>query len=455
MRALIELVGRPRALSPYGESIGNEKASQMSTPETLASDPLIDPALLAQLAYQHPELQPVIVANPAAYTGLLEWISSYGTSEGKIAANQRLGLVAPDDVSATVTDTVENPVITTVASDYRDTSPLDPPEPTEEAEATKVIFTEEMLTPPDTDTTAVMDLSGSTSPLVPVGPPVDMPPPVAPAPTPLAVPPPYSFSTSPPLPPTNSASVPPLPPSTASSPQKKNTTAIIAAIMGVVIVALLALGAWYFFIHENNKAALAEQEAADARAAQLEAQLEEEKAAREELEKEQAVAEEAARLAEQQRIEDAEATQQQATQQQVLPSATTFPPPSNAVTAPWFISETGNIACILDANGTACTIYDAEFALSAQGCSSPPYTIRIPEQGLAEWACTMPPVPNDADGPVLEYSTSSTVGNGACLATFRGMSCWNTNTGSSFAIARSGFITGTNGLIPETDFPWR
>jgi hypothetical protein len=43
-----------------------------------AADPSTPPADLADLAYRHAELRPLVAGNPAAYQGLLEWLGSLG-----------------------------------------------------------------------------------------------------------------------------------------------------------------------------------------------------------------------------------------------------------------------------------------------------------------------------------------------------------------------------------------
>jgi hypothetical protein len=42
------------------------------------SDPSTPPADLADLAYKHAELRPLIAGNPAAYQGLIDWLASLG-----------------------------------------------------------------------------------------------------------------------------------------------------------------------------------------------------------------------------------------------------------------------------------------------------------------------------------------------------------------------------------------
>jgi hypothetical protein len=47
------------------------------TPEYDAVNPNTDPARLAELAQTHPHLRPIIAANPAAYDGLLQWLTQF------------------------------------------------------------------------------------------------------------------------------------------------------------------------------------------------------------------------------------------------------------------------------------------------------------------------------------------------------------------------------------------
>lgn len=399
----------------------------MTAQESLAMDPEANPADLADLAHQKPELQQQIAKNPAAYPGLLEWISSYGTPEGKEAARLRLQGAAGqgvDEQPTAIFTELESPFATetfpTTASDAtvirtprEERSPLQP-----------------ILAPPVAPPQATPDVGSTAHTPGPAGPP------------PL---PNYGFSSPPPAPPSpHGATRPPLP-SAQQPPSRKssNVGAIIAIVLAAILVVVVTIGAWLLFFRDDS-ADTSQQDAADARTAELEAELEEEKAARKQLEENQVS---------QEKLDGEMAALEE--EEETSSSTISFPAPANAVSAPWFVSETRNTACQLGAAGTTCTIYQANFSLSAQGCTSAPYTITIPEQGPARWDCTLPMVPNDADGPVLEYSTSSSVGNGACLGTIRGMSCWNLRTGSSFAIARDGFMMGTTGLIPESSFPWR
>lgn len=417
----------------------------MSTESLRAADPNAAAEELQELAYQHPELQAQIAENPAAYRGLLEWISEHGTDAGRAAANQRLGA---DDSTVMANRRVESEV-----DGDSDATVLSPrhTDATESAVDLEEV-TEEDATAFETTEETVLSSRVPDAPMV-------APAPVLPSPFDVPAVPftaPEATRTLPNLPPPGSAppqvppmalppvaSVPPTPPPAqpASGPR-----VLLGALAGILIGLLVAVGAWFLVIQGNV------ERSADERAESAAA-----KAAEEATREAEQAAQERAKQAEEERAER-ERTQEQ---NQVTPTPNEepadqvrFPAPANAVNAPWFISPSGNIACQLDAEGAVCTIYEADFNLSAPGCTSAPYTI-IADAVSSRWDCTLPVVPNDANGPVLEYSTASTSGSAACNSTSRGMSCWDTVSGSSFALARAGFMISGNGVIPETEYPWR
>lgn len=59
----------------------------------LASDPATSLELLAELAYQHPELRATIASNPATYPGLLEWLAQIGDPRIDAALAKRSAMV--------------------------------------------------------------------------------------------------------------------------------------------------------------------------------------------------------------------------------------------------------------------------------------------------------------------------------------------------------------------------
>lgn len=398
----------------------------MSTPETLASDPGTDLSLLAQLAQDHPQLQKQIAENPSAYPDLLTWIATYGTPEGADAASRRIQAEAEESAETTVefgfTDNQSSQVI--AEEDYTTVSKGWVEAPTEQMEAT-------LLRPrqaPPTQAPMSPTVPGLTPPTL----------------APMSTPVPGRMSPPGMMPPPLLQPQPAL----GSEPKKSATTVVLLGILLGVLVALIVGAAIWFFVlrdsstSEGESQTMAEADSAEAATAKALAEKEEAEAAR--LEAEQALAQMQAEAEAAEREEKAS----------VADNQVRYPAPATAVTAPWFISPSGNIACELDAIGAKCTIYQAEFGLSAPGCTSPPYTI-IADGDSARWDCSVWPVPNDANGPVLEYSTSSTAANSACLSTYRGMTCWDTVSGYSFAIAREGFMLSSGGLIPETEFPWR
>lgn len=66
------------------------------TDEERAADPATDPAVLAELAYQHPELRATISANPNAYDGLRDWIAQAGSAPApaQVASSTAVGVVS-------------------------------------------------------------------------------------------------------------------------------------------------------------------------------------------------------------------------------------------------------------------------------------------------------------------------------------------------------------------------
>ena len=59
-----------------------------------------------------------------------------------------------------------------------------------------------------------------------------------------------------------------------------------------------------------------------------------------------------------------------------------------------------------------------------------------------------------APGNALAYGAAATKSDFACHSTQDGISCWNTKTGQSFALARGGWMTGTAGEIGPQKFSW-
>lgn len=481
----------------------------MTTPESLASDPNTDLGVLAQLAYDHPELQPQIARNPSTYPDLLDWIASYGTPAGIDAATGRirsdaipsvsepepeleaaLESVSFDEASLGPESVDDSTLLSTARpSPWDETSlssttdaPLPPDawapfttedEPTDETvlvsgdeSASQPFLTRSptALPPPLSEVDAATSKKWAETRTAPMGAPAG-PPHGATLANPVSdlAPPPGtqvpSLGPSTPLPPTGqplgySQAPPPLQarPHDISSEQlqqrqsSRSVVVLLGVLIGILAAMIVAGAVWFFVLREDSAGVEAQQTMAEADSAAVAekalAEKEEADAARLEAERE---------LAELQAETDAN---EQRAEEETVDNQIRYPAPATAVTAPWFLSPSGNIACELDSLGAKCTVYEADFSLSAPGCVAPPYTI-VADSTSSRWDCSEGLVPNDTNGPVLEYSTSSTAANSACLSTTRGMTCWDTVSGSSFAIAQQGFMLSSNGLIPETEFPWR
>lgn len=67
---------------------------------TQAADPTTPLEVLADLAYRHPELRPIIAANPSTYPDLLEWLGNLGDPDVDVALRRRLGVRNDDELAA-------------------------------------------------------------------------------------------------------------------------------------------------------------------------------------------------------------------------------------------------------------------------------------------------------------------------------------------------------------------
>lgn len=171
-----------------------------------------------------------------------------------------------------------------------------------------------------------------------------------------------------------------------------------------------------------------------------------------EREQEQVVQEEEAAEAEDPATEESEVEDLEDEQQEETPIR--YPAPSSAISAPRITAPSGNINCELSEAGASCTILQYNFSdptLSA--CTGSPVTLTTTDD-FAEVNCTSPQI-GATGGTSLSYGDYAAFANGACLSDFSGLSCWDIRTGSSFAVARDGFVTGNRGPIAPGQFWWR
>ena len=139
------------------------------------------------------------------------------------------------------------------------------------------------------------------------------------------------------------------------------------------------------------------------------------------------------------------------------PSATTeepvkYPAPAGAITVDSFSSPSGNITCSFTADGVSCGIKESDWAEDGYAsCSGSQVGVLSATKDKAGQSCESA-VPGG--GNALAYGAAATKGDFACSSTQDGISCWNTKTGQSFALARGGWMTGTTGEIGPQKFSW-
>ena len=139
------------------------------------------------------------------------------------------------------------------------------------------------------------------------------------------------------------------------------------------------------------------------------------------------------------------------------PSATTeepvkYPAPADAITVDSFSSPSGNITCSFTADGVSCGIKESDWAEDGYAsCSGSQVGVLSATKDKAGQSCESA-VPGG--GNALAYGAAATKGDFACYSTQDGISCWNTKTGQSFALARGGWMTGTTGEISPQTFSW-
>lgn len=130
-----------------------------------------------------------------------------------------------------------------------------------------------------------------------------------------------------------------------------------------------------------------------------------------------------------------------------------FPAPTTALKVGQIVSPSGNIVCALNDQGAQCTILAYGFQdPSLATCQAQPLTLETTD-GLATIGCTTTPVSGNG-ATTLSYGDYATNGRGACLSLETGVTCWNIVNGSSFAVAREGFLVGDQGPLNQGGFPW-
>ena len=129
-----------------------------------------------------------------------------------------------------------------------------------------------------------------------------------------------------------------------------------------------------------------------------------------------------------------------------------YPAPAGAITVDSFSSPSGNITCSFTADGVSCGIGESDWAEDGYAsCSGSKVGVLSASKDKAGQSCESAA---PAGGNALAYGAAATKGDFACHSTQDGISCWNTKTGQSFALARGGWMTGTTGEIGPEKFTW-
>ena len=129
-----------------------------------------------------------------------------------------------------------------------------------------------------------------------------------------------------------------------------------------------------------------------------------------------------------------------------------YPAPAGAITVDSFSSPSGNITCSFTADGVSCGIGESDWAEDGfASCTGNKVGVLTATKDKAGQSCESA---SPSGGNALAYGAAATKGDYACHSTQDGISCWNTKTGQSFALARGGWMTGTAGEIGPQKFSW-
>ncbi len=129
-----------------------------------------------------------------------------------------------------------------------------------------------------------------------------------------------------------------------------------------------------------------------------------------------------------------------------------YPAPAGAITVDSFSSPSGNITCSFTADSVSCGIGESDWAEDGYAsCSGSKVGVLSASKDKAGQSCESAA---PSGGNALAYGAAATKGDFACHSTQDGISCWNTKTGQSFALARGGWMTGTTGEIGPEKFTW-
>lgn len=134
-----------------------------------------------------------------------------------------------------------------------------------------------------------------------------------------------------------------------------------------------------------------------------------------------------------------------------------YPAPSSAEVADTFSAPSGNITCTLGGDMVSCQINETHWTGAAgyEVCGDNRGALFTVDSKNTNYACANIASPmNGKYISSLAYGSYVKNGNVACIPTEDGISCWNTISGKSFAIAREGWMFDTKGEILPSQFIW-
>ena len=129
-----------------------------------------------------------------------------------------------------------------------------------------------------------------------------------------------------------------------------------------------------------------------------------------------------------------------------------YPAPANAQQLTAFATPSGNISCSFNSTGVTCIINSNDWAAgNYASCSGSSHgTLSISGDSAVQSCGTS----GATAATGLTYGQYAANGDYACSSTADGVSCWNTKTGASFALARGGWMTGSGGEIAPAQYSW-
>lgn len=128
-----------------------------------------------------------------------------------------------------------------------------------------------------------------------------------------------------------------------------------------------------------------------------------------------------------------------------------YPAPERAMETSAFSAPSGNISCVFGEDGVRCSIAETSWAgTSYELCGDSSGVVFTLAGDRAAYDCAAEAV---AGGAALDYGSYATNGDYACQSDERGVMCWDTRSGASFALARGGWTIEDFPVVPDL-FPW-